>query len=113
MDVGVVTPRRRRASVQWTRSTLVPLTPAPWRALLIRDVMFSVSFGLSLNPVSWGSSKVLSPIVATGGGDGFLVTLLAFLLWNTFQPPGGGGAAMEAKGFGGPWGGAAGFFFLF
>ena len=56
---GEVAPRMRRVSVHPIRSTLVLLMPALWRARLIRDVMFSVSFGLSLKPVNFvlSSSK--------------------------------------------------------
>ena len=91
MEVGAVTPRRRRVSVHWSYSTLVLLMPSLWRTRFVRDTMFSVSFRQSLNPVSWGSSKVLSPIVATKGGDGFfLLALLALLLWTVFYPSGGG-----------------------
>ena len=67
--------------------------------------MFSVLFGLSLNPVSLGSSKVLSSIIATEGGDDFfLLALLALLFWTVFQPSAGGKAATKAKDFRDPWG---------
>ena len=91
-------PKPRCYTVHRIRSTLVLLTPSPWRAQFIRETVFSVSFGLSLNPVLWGELKVLSSIVATGGADGFfLLALLALLLWIIFHPS--GEAAMEAKGF--------------
>ena len=61
--------------------------------------MFSVLFGLSLNPVSLGSSKVLSSIIATEGGDDFfLLALLALLFWTVFQPSAGREGGDEGKG---------------
>ena len=102
MEAGAVIPRRRRISVYRTRPTLVFLVPSPWRGRFIWETMFSVSFGLSFNPVSWGSSKVLSSIVATEGGDGFfLLALLALLFWTIFHPSGGGEVATEAEDGGG------------
>ena len=81
----------------------VLLMPTLWRALLIRDVMFSVSFGLSLNPRLWGSLKVRSSIAATmAEGDFFLLALVFGFRWTTFQPSGAGEAATEAKDLGGP-----------
>ena len=111
MEVGEVTPRIRQVPVQRTRSTLVLLMPALWRARLTRDVMFSESFGLSLNPVSWESSKVRSSMAATGaGGDFFLLALVAGFRWTTFQPSGAGEAETEAKDLGGFLGGGGGRF---
>ena len=98
----------RRVSVHRVRSTLVLLMPALWRARLIRDVMFSVSFGLSLNPVLWGSSKVRSSMAATVGEDFFLLALVFGFRWTTFHPSGAGAAATDAKDLGGPLGGGGG-----
>ena len=95
--------------MQRTLSTLVLLMPILWRALLIRDVMFSDSFGLSLNPVSWVSSKVRLSMAAMGAeGDFFLLALVFGFRWTTFHPSGAGEAVTEAKDLGGPLGGGGG-----
>ena len=81
-----------------TLSTLVLLMPMLCRALLIREMIFSDSFGLSLNPVSWVNSKVRSSMAATGVEEDFFLLALVFgFRWTVFQPSGAGEAATEAK----------------
>ena len=106
MEIGEVTPRMRQVSVHRILSTLMLLMPVLWRARLIREVIFSESFGLSLNPVPWGSSKVRSSMAATGAGeDFFLLALVIGFRLATFQPSGAGEAATDAKDLDGPLGG--------